>query len=294
MTLTATFDLTAAHRFFAASCFNQSWPLIDEPARSAEEDEQLIALGHASLWHWTQRSDCSAKNLSIAHWLLSRIYALVGDAAHARRYAESCLRISERGEVAPMFLGYAYEALARAAQLAGDRSAAERFLQVGSELAQKIADEGDRKLLNGDLDAVRAALNAGESSSRLLALAKRYLAALEAGATGDALAAFYTDDVVQEEFPNRLLATGAKRDLAALLDGAVRGQKVMTKQRYEILRTVEDGDTIVLEVNWSGTLAIPFGNLKAGDEMRARFAVFLDYRGDEIARQHNYDCFEPW
>lgn len=294
MTLTPTFDLSDAHRFFAARCFNNSWQLIDKPARSAEDDEQLIALGHASLWHWTQRSDCSAKNLSIAHWLLSRIYAVVGDVVQAQRYARSCLRISERGEVEPMFMGYAYEALARAAQLAGDRNAAQRFLQVGAELADKIEEEDDRKLLKTDLDAIRAALSAGGPSSRLLTLAKRYLAAIEAGATGDSLAAFYTDDVVQEEFPNRLVTSGAKRDLAALLDGAARGQKVMTKQRYEILRTVESGDTIVLEVSWLGTLAIPFGSLKAGEDMRARFAVVIDFRGDKIARQHNYDCFEPW
>src|SRR5689334_14196119 len=120
MALTPTFDLSAAHQFFAARCFNNSWQLIDKPGRTVEEDEQLIALGQPSLWHWAQRSDCSAKNLSIAHWLLSRIYAVVGDVVQARRYAESCLRISERGEVAPMFLGYAYEALARAAQLAAD------------------------------------------------------------------------------------------------------------------------------------------------------------------------------
>src|SRR5689334_10914444 len=142
---TADFDTAAAHKYFAAHCFNTSWQMMGQPARTVEEAEQLIALGHASLWHWTQRSDCGAKNLSIAHWLLSRIYALVGDVAKARRYAQSCLRISEPGEVAPMFLGYAYEALARAEQLAGDGNAAGRFLQVGSELAEKVEEEGDRK-----------------------------------------------------------------------------------------------------------------------------------------------------
>ena len=49
-----------------------------------------------------------------------------------------------------------------------------------------------------------------------LDLVRRYLAALEAGAIGDDLARFYTDDVVQEEFPNRLMPQGARRDLAAL------------------------------------------------------------------------------
>jgi ketosteroid isomerase-like protein len=57
---------------------------------------------------------------------------------------------------------------------------------------------------------------------------------------------------------------------------------------------VEDGDTVALELQWTGTLAIPMGSLPVGGAMRARFAVFLEFRGDKIARQHNYDCFDPW
>lgn len=130
--------------------------------------------------------------------------------------------------------------------------------------------------------------------SRLLPLARQYLAAIEAGATGDALAAFFTPDVIQEEFPNRLVPAGACRALPDILAGAERGQKVLSAQRYEILNTLAGEDQIALEVQWTGTLAVPLGSLPAGGQMRARFAVFLHYRGDRIARQHNYDCFDPW
>jgi ketosteroid isomerase-like protein len=127
-----------------------------------------------------------------------------------------------------------------------------------------------------------------------LAIIEQYLAAIEAGTTGDALAAFYAPDVVQEEFPNRLVPTGARRDLAALLEGAARGQKVMRAQRYEILNALESGDTIALEIQWTGTLAVPVGTLPAGGDMRARFAVFIELRDGKIVRQRNYDCFEPF
>jgi ketosteroid isomerase-like protein len=127
-----------------------------------------------------------------------------------------------------------------------------------------------------------------------LALAKTYLGAIEAGATGDVLAAFYAPDVVQEEFPNRLTPNGAKRDLAALLEGAVKGQKVLQGQRYEIVSAVESGATVILEVQWTGTLAAAVGRIPAGGEMRARFAMFLEFRDGLIVRQRNYDCFEPW
>ncbi|NTU79188.1 MAG: nuclear transport factor 2 family protein [Chloroflexales bacterium] len=132
------------------------------------------------------------------------------------------------------------------------------------------------------------------ASADLFDLATQYLAAIERGATGAALAAFFTDDVLQEEFPNRLVPAGARRDLAAILDGAVRGQQVMTAQRFTVLDHLVDGSQVALEVQWTGTLAIPLGSLPAGGQMRARFAVFLTYRDGKIAHQRNYDCFEPW
>ena len=127
-----------------------------------------------------------------------------------------------------------------------------------------------------------------------VATARRYLAAIESGAPFEEVAAFLTEDIVQEEFPNRITPTTARRDLAAMRETSVKGRKVMTSQRFEILNAVVDGDTVVLEVQWSGTLAIPFGSIPAGGDMRARFAVFLEFRDGRIARQRNYDCFEPW
>ena len=46
-------------------------------------------------------------------------------------------------------------------------------------------------------------------------------------------------------------------------------------------------------MQWSGTLAVLVGMLGAGDQMRARFAVFLEFQDGKIVRQRNYDCFEP-
>ena len=120
------------------------------------------------------------------------------------------------------------------------------------------------------------------------------MAAIEAGASFDELSEFFTPDVLQEEFPNRLSPAGARRDLAALREASEKGRKVMTAQRYEIVSAVVQGDSVALEVRWSGTLAAPFDTIPPGGEMRARFGVFLEFRGGRIARQRNYDCIEPW
>jgi ketosteroid isomerase-like protein len=130
-------------------------------------------------------------------------------------------------------------------------------------------------------------------SHDLRRLAREYL---ESIGTADELGGlrFFADDVIQIEFPNRLVPNGATRDLAALRDAAERGRKVMTAQRFDVLNAIASDDQVAVEAIWTGTLAVPLGSIPAGGQMRARFAIFLTYRDGKIVRQHNYDCFDPW
>jgi ketosteroid isomerase-like protein len=127
-----------------------------------------------------------------------------------------------------------------------------------------------------------------------LEVVRRYLAGLESGASEDEVAAFFAADAVQEEFPNRLVPNGARRDVAALREARARGRQVIRGERYEIKNAVAAGDRVALEVIWSGELLIPLGSLQAGDRMRAHFAVFIELRAGKIVAQRNYDCFDPW
>jgi ketosteroid isomerase-like protein len=106
--------------------------------------------------------------------------------------------------------------------------------------------------------------------------------------------AFYTRDIVQEEFPNLLSPTGARREFADLKAAAKRGQNVLKSETYEIVSLVETGDIVACEIMWRGVLAVALRSLKPGQEMRARFAAFFEFDGDKIRRQRNYDCFEPF
>jgi ketosteroid isomerase-like protein len=105
---------------------------------------------------------------------------------------------------------------------------------------------------------------------------------------------FFTDDAVQEEFPNALVPAGARRTVGDLKAASARGKNVLASETYEIVSLVESGDIVACEVLWRGVLAVPLRSLKPGDAMKARFAVFFDFRGDKIRRQRNYDCFEPF
>ena len=132
-----------------------------------------------------------------------------------------------------------------------------------------------------------------------LETARRYLAAIEASTDATSTSesgadSFFAADVVQEEFPNRFVPTGARRDLAALRAAAERGRAVLSGQQYYVRAAYAVGDTIILEVLWVGILAMAVGTLAAGQEMKAHFAVFLEFRDGKIVHQRNYDCFEPF
>jgi hypothetical protein len=67
------------------------------------------------------------------------------------------------GSVAPMFLAFAYEALARAALVQRDWQTVGEYLQQADALAEQIIDPEDRKILNADLSTIRDAFDIAES-----------------------------------------------------------------------------------------------------------------------------------
>ncbi len=132
------------------------------------------------------------------------------------------------------------------------------------------------------------------ASEQNLAIARQYLRALEQFTAGDELARYFTLDVVQQEFPNRLMNDGVVRDMSELLAGAERGKQLLARQTFEVRNAVADGNHVALEILWIGVLAIPVAGLTPGAEMRAHIATFLEFEGGKIKAQRNYDCYVPW
>lgn len=149
------FDLAAAHKYFSVDCFNRAWDLIDKPNRTPEENEEMLRLSLASTWHWTQRSGCTPTNLSVSLWQTARIYALLGQADNARRYGQLCLGVSQQEGAQPFCLGFAYEALARAEMVAGNRTQMDAYLQTAHRLAERLTDPEDKKMLLNDLNTIQ-------------------------------------------------------------------------------------------------------------------------------------------
>ncbi|UUO06739.1 hypothetical protein M4951_00140 [Blastopirellula sp. J2-11] len=145
-------DESTAHRHFATYCFNSTWDLIDQTDRSETESAQMLLRSAASLWHWSERDDCTPQNLSVGYWQLSRVLALLGEASLAARIGRICLDVSPADD--PFLVGFAYEALARAALVAGDKIEMDRCLTEATLRAGQVKDADKRESLEADLATI--------------------------------------------------------------------------------------------------------------------------------------------
>ncbi|MGD9140909.1 MAG: hypothetical protein PVJ42_05160 [bacterium] len=148
------FDVKAAHKFFAADCFNRTWGLMEKSDRTSEDDEQMLLLTFASQWHWSQREDCAPTNVSVGYWQISRVFAILGQADNARRYGHLSLEALKDETGLPFYFGYAYEALARAEMVAGDKARMDEYLAKAREFADKVPYPDSKKLLTDDLGTI--------------------------------------------------------------------------------------------------------------------------------------------
>jgi len=155
MTQETAFDPQAVHRFYSAACYNQAWDYIDKVDRTPSDNETMIELSLASVWHWKQRPDCTDQNLAVGYWQVSRIYCLVGQVENASRYGRLSLEAARQEGVEKFALGYAYEALARAGALAKDKTQMQTHLAEAYQVARQMTDLDDREQLLADLDTIR-------------------------------------------------------------------------------------------------------------------------------------------
>jgi ketosteroid isomerase-like protein len=127
-----------------------------------------------------------------------------------------------------------------------------------------------------------------------LDVAKRYITRLSDGAGPGELESFFSPEFVQEEFPNRLMPNGATRNLQAMNEARARGKALLRAEHFELVNTIANGDVVALELIWTGTVGHAAGQFAAGQKLRARFALFMEFQNGRIVRQRNYDCFDPF
>lgn len=140
------------HREIGVALFNRTWSLLELEGRTAEQDVEMVHTAHASAYHWMQVG--TPVNRSRSEWQCSRVYAATGRSEPAIWHARLCLEICEREGIRDFDLGFAYEALARAYAVAGDRDESARWLEQARSAAADVAESDDRELLRSDLATI--------------------------------------------------------------------------------------------------------------------------------------------
>jgi hypothetical protein len=139
------------HRQLGVDLFNETWRLM----KARDDDALIVDCAHASAYHWANAPECKPENRARSAWLISRVYTVVNRAEPAFFYATRCLELCEQHALVDWDLAYAYEALARASQLVGDRKAVARYVALAR--AVDIADSHDAEHLDEDLNALASA-----------------------------------------------------------------------------------------------------------------------------------------
>jgi len=147
-----TFTIAQAHYHFAVDFHRQTWELLEKKDRSHFEDVRMLDYAHASLAHW--RTAGTAVRHQRGEWLISRVFAVLGDGVQALKHAQLCYELLEgnKDEMQDFDFAFVYEAIARAYAVSGDRAETMKFLERAQKAGEAIQEQEDREVFFAELN----------------------------------------------------------------------------------------------------------------------------------------------
>ncbi len=145
-------NLNQSHKKFAVELFNLTWDLLEKKDRSPEETAAMIHACHASCYHWSIVGQ--PVHLARGEWLIARVYAVLNRAEPCLFHADRCYRITIDNNLKDFDLAFAYEAMARACDLAGDAVEKAKYITLAKDAGSAIQDEEDRAYFFGELHSL--------------------------------------------------------------------------------------------------------------------------------------------
>jgi hypothetical protein len=138
-------------RALAVELYNTVWRLLEDTT-SAERRDEVVHCAHASAWHWSRVG--TAQNRAIGEWQLSRVYAVLSRPEPALHHAHRAHDLAQQVGDVPWLLASAYEGLARAYAVAGDRDQARLWRDRAVDVLDAVDDEEDREIVRADIDSL--------------------------------------------------------------------------------------------------------------------------------------------
>jgi hypothetical protein len=79
-----------------------------------------------------------------------------------------------------------------------------------------------------------------------------------------------------------------------MLAGSTAGAELLSQQRFDLHDAQAFGDTAVLRLTWSCTIATARGPFAHGQVLTAHIAQFVTVRDGLVDRIETFDCYEPF
>ena len=145
-------SLIQTHKKFAIDLFNQTWDLLEKADRSQMETDRMIHSAHASRYHWEFAGDII--NIQRGEWMISHVYAALRRVESCLYHANRCLEITLENDIKDFDLAFAYEAMARGFDIAGNEVETAKYLTHAKQAVDQIKDAGDRKYFLSQLESI--------------------------------------------------------------------------------------------------------------------------------------------
>ena len=147
MSAAERYTLEEAQKEFAKRTNGQVWKLLEKTDRTPAEEVEIECAAFASLYHWLQAG--TGVHHQRGEWLIAHVYTILGEAESALKFANRCLELTEayKNQMEDFDIAYAYEGMARANALSGNRQVAEKFLGMAKSAGEEISDAESKKSL---------------------------------------------------------------------------------------------------------------------------------------------------
>ena len=146
-------DEQKMHHYMGIEMNIQTWNLLWKEGRNEKDDARMINFAHASLFHWRRSHKYKPINEQRGQWLLSHVYAVLGKSKEALSYAKKTHRLTIEQDLKDSDRAYAYEALARANAVLGNKNESVKYLEKAGETGSLIPNEDDKKYFISDLES---------------------------------------------------------------------------------------------------------------------------------------------
>ena len=139
-----------AQRYFAISCNNDTFRLLEKIDRSESENDEMIHQIHASCWHWSRIGE--PVNMVRGHYMLAKVYFELNHVTEGQVWASRCWAQTNDLDLKDWDYAFSCEIISRSFASQGNQEEFEKYHGLAIKAVTSIEGEKDREICQTELD----------------------------------------------------------------------------------------------------------------------------------------------